>query len=236
MAGSEDRHQKMLRAVAPLLSSCEGSAVPSPYRETAQAKTPEPKSGELVYQPQERIDRIAAGHSGFRLFAIPTLAGAIVGNFWAVEAGVVAFFMLLGGFAWWSRKRPKDVVLLHVSDGELRVFPMGSNRETFRVRLDELDDVVLETKSVERILDVGANAVNIGMGALAPNIASPTETKRIALESSRGAHSLTSQFFGHAETMEWFAAIRRFLRSAGWTPLSERGEEEQVDEEMEEGA
>ncbi len=207
----------------------------SPYRESQVAKAPEPKSGELVYRPQERMDRLAAGHSGFQLVALPSAVGIIVGYFLTKEVGLAMFVGLLGGVVWWSRQRPKNVIVLRVSGGELRVLPMGSNRETYRIRLDELDDVVLETKAVERVMDVGANAVNIGMGPLAPNIASSTETKRIALESSRGdSHSLTKEFFGHAETTEWFAKVRRFLRSVGWTPLSERGEQEEDDEESEE--
>jgi hypothetical protein len=205
--------------------------VKAPYREIEAAKTPERKSGELVYRPQERLDRMAGGHAGFRMYAIPALLGAIVGKLWAIEAGVVVFVALAAAAYGWSRKRPKDVVVLRVEGGELSVLPFGSKETTFRVKLDELEDVVLETKSVERVMDVGANAVNIGMGPLAPNIGPPSETKRITLESAkRGTHTLTQEFFGHAETIEWFAKIRSFLRSCGWTPLSEREEEEEDDD------
>ena len=207
----------------------------SPYREVERAKAPEQKSGELVYRPADRVDRIAAGNSGFRLVAVPTVAAVIVGSVVAVEAGVVAFLVAIGGVVWWSRKRPKNVIVLRVAAGELRVVPMGSDRETFKVRLDALDDVALETKSVERVMDVGANAVNIGMGPIAPTIGPPSETKRIVLEPSSGSgHALTDEFFGHTETTEWFAKIRRFLRSAGWTPLSEREEREEEEDEEDE--
>lgn len=196
---------------------------------------PEAKSGELVYRPADRVDRIAAGNSGFRLVAVPTVAAVIVGSVVAVEAGVVAFLVTIGGVVWWSRKRPKNVIALRVAGGELRVLPMGSDREAFKVRLDALDDVVLETKSVERVMDVGANAVNIGMGPIAPTIGPPSETKRIVLEASSGSvHALTDEFFGHTETTEWFAKVRRFLRSTGWTPLAERAEEDREDSDDDE--
>lgn len=207
----------------------------SPYREVEKEKPPEPKSGELVYAPTERVDRVGAGSSGFRLVAIPTVVAVVVGVLLPVEVAVGAFLASVGGVVWWSRKRPKNVIVLRVSAGELRVLPMGSDRESFRVRLAELDDIELETKSVERVMDVGSNAVNIGTGNLAPNIGPPTETKRIVLDPSEGdTHALTADFFGHTETMEWFAKIRVFLRSMGWTPLAERGESEREEEELEE--
>jgi hypothetical protein len=140
-----------------------------------------------------------------------------------VEAGVVGFLASIAGVVIWSRQHPKDVVVLKVAGGALRVFPMGSKTESFRVELADLDDVVLETRSVERVMDVGANVVNIGTSALSPNIATPTETKRIVLEPAKGSpHALTKEFFGHAETTEWFAKVRLFLRNTGWTPLVER--------------
>jgi hypothetical protein len=199
----------------------------SPYREVEKEKPEEPKSGELVYRPAERVDRMAAGNSGFHLVAIPTAVAVVVGLFLPIEAAVFAFLAGIGGVVWWNRQRPKNVVVLRVAGGELSVFPMGVERDAFRVRLVDLEDVVLETKSVERVMDVGSNAVNIGTGALAPNIGPPTETKRIVLEpSGKSSHVLTKEFFGHTETTEWFAKVRVFLRNAGWTPLSERADED----------
>lgn len=201
----------------------------NPYRQHEETKVPEPKSGELVYRPQERNDRMSAGRSGFRLLALPTLAGGIAGVAAGPTAASAVFVVLLGGLLWRQRKRPEHVVVLRVDRGELCVLAFGSDREMFRVRLDDLDDVVLETKAVERLMDTSAGAVNIGMGAINPSIAVPTETKRIVLETSEDeTHALTTEFFGHSETTEWFAKIRRFLRSVGWTPLAERSEDEDV--------
>jgi hypothetical protein len=159
-----------------------------------------------------------------------------------VEAGVVGFLAVLAGLVMWGRKLPKDVVRLAVAGGQLRVFPMGSKKESFSVKLDDLDDVVLDTKQVERVMDIGSNAINIGTSALTPNIATPTETKRIVLEPAKGkTHALTKEFFGHAETTEWFAKVRKFLRDMGWTPLVEReekddGEADDEDEDEDEDA
>lgn len=218
----------------------------SPYRAPEKQPAPEPKSGELVYRPVERVDRNSAGSSGFRLVAAPTAVGVAIGMAVAVEAGVVGFLVTLAAVVIWARKHPKDVVALTVANGELRVFPMGSKKAAFSVKLDDLDDVVLETKQVERVMDVGANAINIGTSALTPNIATPTETKRIVLEPAKGStHALTKEFFGHAETTEWFAKVRKFLRDMGWVPVAEReekdddtddDEEEEEDSEVEDDA
>jgi len=168
--------------------------------------------------------------------ALPTAVGVVLGMAVAVEAGVVGFLAAMGGVVWWARRFPKDVVLLKVERGELLVFPMGSKKESFRVKLDDLDDVVLETRQVERVMDLGSNAINIGTSALTPNIATPTETKRIVLEPAKGStHALTKEFFGHAQTTEWFAKVRLFLRNTGWTPLAEREEkDDEADEDEDE--
>jgi hypothetical protein len=205
--------------------------VPSPYREVEATKPPEPVSAELHYRPRGRVDTVSAWRSGLHLVTVPTAAGVVLAAAVTVEAGVIGFLAALAGVAWWSRKHPKDVIVLRVSGGELSVLPMGSKRESFRVKLAELDDVVLETRQVERVMDVGPNVVNIGMGPIAPGIASATDTKRIVLEPARGEpHVLTKDFFGHAETTEWFAKLRLFLRKAGWVPLAER---EETDEDPE---
>lgn len=84
-------------------------------------------------------------------------------------------------------------------------------------------------------MDVGSNAVNIGMGPLSPNIAPKTDTKRIALRTSkRREHALTTEFYGHTDSTEWFAKIRRFLRSVGWTPREERIDEDEEAPESDE--
>jgi hypothetical protein len=199
----------------------------SPYREMEQTKAPEPRSGELVYRPQGRTDRFAGGNWGFRMFAPAVVVGLVVGWAWTETAGVLAFAALLARFIWVSRTKPKDVMVLRVESGELTVLPMGSKDESYSVRLEDLHDVAMETKSVERVLETGANVVNIGMGAYAPSVASATDTNRITLEASRRQpFALTQEFYGHAETTEWFAKVRVFLRSVGWTPLDERAEDE----------
>lgn len=203
----------------------------SPYRAADVTPPPEPKSGELVYRPEERTDRVSAGSAGLRSFGLPTIAGAIVSKFVMWELGLVTFGVLLAGSFYLAKKRPKDVVVLRVANGELRVVPMGHEAPTFSVRLDALDDVVLETKEVQRVMDVGASAVNIGMGQLSPNIAGATDTNRIALEPAEGApFALTKEFFGHAATLEQYGKIRTFLRKMGWTPLSEREEADDDDD------
>lgn len=199
----------------------------NPYREVELAPPPKPKSGTFVYRPKERGDRIANGRATIGLFALPSVAAIILGNVFTLEIGALAFGVSLAASFWWSRRYPKDVVLFRVEDGELRISPMGSPREVLRVDLDGLDDVQMETKRVQRVLDSGTGAVNIGLGPLAPAVGAVSEAKRIVLTLEGGrSHTLTSDFFGDVDTSEWFAKMRVFLRSVGWVPLSERGESE----------
>lgn len=186
--------------------------MPSPYRTAEEQKGAEPKTGELVYRPQGRSDRIASGSAGFQLVALPTAAGLVVGALVAVEAGLAAFALVLAGVVVRSRMRPKDVVVLRVGGGELRVVPIGSDDVLFRAGLAEIDDVVLDTKAVERVMDTGAGAVNIGIGHLAPSIASSSDTNRIVIETSRGeAHPLTTKFFGGAVEGRFLSGFSRFV-------------------------
>ncbi len=206
----------------------------SPYRKSEEIAAPPRKSGEMVYRPRERSDRVAAGRGAIHLFALPAIAGGIVGAMVRVEAGAGVFLALVAANYYRSHKQPADAVVLRVADGELCVLPMGSKKESFRTKLADLDNVAMETKAVERVLDVGANAVNIGMGQLAPNVAPSGDTRRIVLEARSGTHILTKEFFGDAETLEHFAQIRRFLRGVGWTPLPEREEEEEEEDDDDE--
>lgn len=206
-----------------------------PYRHNDAGKPAEPKSGELVYRPTERSDRNAGGRGGFKLFALPCVLGLLVGSLVHQWAGIAAAAALFGLLWWWGKKHPENVVVLRVTRGDLAILPMGSTQEVFRTRLDALDDVVLETKTIERHMDTAAGAVNIGMGGLTPSIAAATDTNRIALVPAEGdSHVLTKDYFGHAESVEQFAKVRTFLRSMGWIPLSERGEDDDdVNEEEE---
>ena len=140
--------------------------VASPYRQNETTKPAEPKSGELVYRPTERNDRNAGGRSGFKLFALPCVLGLVVGAFVGQWAGVGAFAALLALLVWWGKKHPENVVVLRVTRGELAIVPMGANEAVFRTHLEALDDVVLETHTVERHMDTAAGAVNIALLSL----------------------------------------------------------------------
>lgn len=203
-----------------------------PYRQSEAEKPAEPKSGELVYRPTERSDRNSGGRSGFKLFALPCILGLVVGALVHQWAGLGAAAALFGIIWWWGKRHPENVVVLRVTRGELALLPMGSSQEMFRTKLDALDDVILETHTVERHMDTAAGAVNIGMGAYTPSIAAATDTNRIALVPAEGAsHALTKDYFGHGESVEQFAKVRTFLRSMGWVPLSERGEADEEEDE-----
>lgn len=190
----------------------------SPYRRPAPGP-PERPAAQLVYTPGQREDSRGSLRGTLLLVGPGSLTGAIL---WAFVDGGVA----LGGAAlaagisaavWW--RTSGRAVVLRVNAEELHV--AAPRRPAFRARLSDLDDVQLETKTVEREIE-GGNA-NLGATYLNPRIAPPTDTNRIVLAArGRPPFALTREFHGHVDTLEWFSKIRVFLRSCGWTPADER--------------
>ena len=200
----------------------------NPYRAIDATDERVATESELVYSPAARGDRQAGVSSALRIVALPSAVGAAA---WQLAGGTIGLIAVLASGAaslWYARRRPKDVVVLRVQGGTLRVVPYGAKTPVFAVALEDLRDITLETKTVERIVE---GDPNLGATYLNARIAPPTDTNRIVLETNATSFPLTQAYFGHADTVEWFAKIRVFLRNAGWVPAIER---ERVDAEEEE--
>lgn len=201
----------------------------TPYREApASEKKPLPTMT-LAYAPQGRRDHPAFVSAAFRFAALPAAAFAVVWVAWSEPlASVAAAVLTLAASVWWSRGS-SGIVELRIEDGTLHV------GRDFSVGLASLRDVVLETKTVERILE-GSNAqigAGFSLGTADQRTAPPTDENRIVLRTDTKSFPLTKTFFGHIDTLEWFGKIRVFLRKAGWEPQSERVDEEEEDDEDE---
>jgi len=204
----------------PLHVTLERPRLPVPYRDPAP-KVSRPAKAELTYVPLERTDRGSGMTAAFQIVALPTVLFCVVWKTVGPTEGAVAWVIALALSVWMWRRTPKPGAVLRVEDGVLLVRPRGAKETLYRVRLLDLDDVVLQTKTVERVVDIATG--NPYARTLNPQIAPKTDTNRIALEGRGEAEfALTDEYQSHSDTLDWFGKIRVFLRRNGWTPIDER--------------
>jgi hypothetical protein len=193
------------------------------YR-TPAVREPEARPArELVYEANDETARRSDGMSAlFRHFSLPLLLAGVVG--WL--AGPVAATAALAGAAaysvwsWRSRKRLGGAVL--TVDRDVLAIELREKRPTYdRVSLGDLADVVLQIKTIERVMDGGSAipAVRFIDSKVAPKV----DTARIVLVRASGEEvPLTSEYLPHMHATEWLGKIRTFLRKHGWVPEDER--------------
>lgn len=187
------------------------------YREPA---IPDPSGlppPELVVTLVDRNPRSSAALM-FQLFGVP---GAL-----AVLAATIATPLTYAGVAagiayatWqWRRRSPRRRILLRVASRELTAHE--GRRELARVRLDDLEDVVLDTKTIRQVVE-GAGAEPAAR-FINSQVAAEIEVARIALIGGGRTVLLNEEYVAHMTATEWFGKIRTFLRKHDWVPLDER--------------
>ena len=187
---------------------------------------------EFVYAPRNR----AAGQRSLLLYIFSPLVfvlvlggcmtwlgwdpgpSALVGA--AVMAVVVALVFLRA-----RRSAASEVTRLRVDGHELEVWAPGSASASrglgSRIPLVDLRDVVLDSESIERVID-GTSAVP-ALRFSDPRVAPPLDVARIVLSFRDGSVvPLSSERFSHLETAEAYGKMRVFLRKNGWQPVDER--------------
>jgi hypothetical protein len=188
------------------------------YREAA---VPDPTGlppSELVVTLGDANPRSSAALV-FHLFGVP---GAIV-----VATVTIAPVLAYAGFAagavygaWQWRRRPHDrSIVLRVAARELTA--RAGKRFLARVRLDELDDVALDVRTIRPLVE-GANIVP-GMRFSGANPGPEIDVARISLVGGERSVFLNDEYIAHMTATEWLGKIRAFLRTHGWVPAQERG-------------
>jgi len=183
--------------------------VRSPYRvpeAAALAELPLPLgSGE----PRARVAFaiLQLGFAGATVGAVAsTLGHALVG------AGILGATGIASVLRW---RRRQGRAVLRVTAGEL-VLTEGSD-ERLRVRLLDLEDVSLDTKSIRKVEPGQTSALHL-TSSVGPEI----DVGRIVFHvDGRPPLHLTDAFLPHSEVVEWTGRIRSFLRAQGWTPADE---------------
>ena len=125
-----------------------------------------------------------------------------------------------GVAVWWWKRAPKLAEkILRVRKGTLVV--LGGEREETRFDLEELRDVVLESKTVQRIQE-GGSAIP-AMRFIDSQVAPDQDVSRIVLVGKDARrHALADEYVVNMEATEWMGKIRVFLRKHGWIPHDER--------------
>lgn len=189
------------------------------YRKPPAAPGRPPAPATLAYQP-EQLTRAPGGHAGFAA----VLAGFVTGLAFAAAGLQVAALpaMALASITTW-RSRRREVsrprVVLTVRGDVLEV-TLGDGAALFDSPLEDVLDVTLDTRTIERIIDHPelAPVPMISHSTVAP----PVEESRIDIVTKSRVVPLTNERFSHSDSLEWRGKIRQFLRKHGWEAEHER--------------
>jgi hypothetical protein len=192
------------------------------YRETALRDGAEAPPAELLYPIVEQR-RDSSAVALFKLVSFPAFIGIALSLVVTPTVGGIGMFASASYFLWQLIRKPRPLVLT-VEGGELRVMPRGSQHVMARFALEDLIDVVLDTKTIHPVGE-GSSAIP-AMRFIDARVSPPVDTARIVLVGPDGTEAvpLTETYLAHMEATEWFGKIRSFLRKHGWAPESERVE------------
>jgi hypothetical protein len=196
------------------------------YR-TPAAREPEVRPPrELLYDATDDTAGRADGMTAlFRHVSLPILACMVVTWLVGPTTGALMLVVAAAYSAWsWRTRKKRGGALLRVERDVLSVELRGEREHHDRIRLSDLADVVLDTKTIERVVD-GTSAIP-GMRLIDSRVGPKVDTCRIVLVGTGGREVLlTKDYLPHMHATEWLGKIRTFLRKHGWEPESERASE-----------
>jgi hypothetical protein len=199
------------------------------YREPGAPSSSEKAPAELLYDGLDRAGRRPPGIALLQAMSLPVLVAGVLAAKWSSTAGLVGL-VVTGAFGiWWLRRTPQSGVVLRVNQSELLVFRHGKKEPEARFQLDDLVNVSLDTKTIQRIEEGGSAipAMRFADSRVGPEL----DTARIVLVPRRGTSlPLTDAYVAHMDATEWLGKIRVFLRKNGWVPADERAPDS-VDED-----
>ena len=203
-----------------------------PYREPARPASGSPSSpAELVCTALDPDRRSRPGLAVLQLFLLPVIAGQVA-SFFAPAGVSVAVMLATRVLIVWSYRRGRNAqnCVLRVDGGELSVRLGRSRRFRACMKLPDLSDVVLDTKTIQRVVE-GSTMV-AGARYIESRTAPEVDVARIVLVKRDGSPAyLGERFLAHMNAVDGLGKIRVFLRKHGWVPDDERS----ADGEGEEG-
>jgi hypothetical protein len=173
----------------------------------------------LAYIPEQPTQRLSIPITS--VVFLPVVAFALVS--WlsdSVGLGVLAGCASLGVHHWRrKRARAKPHALLRV-EGQRLHLSGPAFVEPLTVPLDDLLDVYLDTKTIQRLRESPGPMPELRF--INATVGGEQDVARIGLELTSETLFLTKERLSHLDANEWFSKIRRFLRQHGWTPEDER--------------
>jgi hypothetical protein len=186
------------------------------YRESAAVERPR---SELVVTLSGQ-DRRSSAVALFQLFTAPLMVAGLLSVVLSPTAGLLGLVATGVIVIWmWRRRKQADRIVLAVESGDLIVGAGG--RPIARMRLGDLEDVALDTKSIRPVQEGGSAvpAVRFIDSKVGPEI----DVSRIVLVGGGRSMRLHEAHVAHMTATEWVGKIRVFLRKNGWVPLDETG-------------
>jgi hypothetical protein len=192
------------------------------YREAAPVEPKEGPPRELVYIPVDADQRHRSSIAVFQIFSLPLITAVVVTMAAGPNAGGIALVLAAGFAIWWMKKTPNgDRFVLAVESGELVVRRGSSTEPLERFALDDLVNVSLDSKIIQRVLE-GSSAIP-AVRFINTHVAPESTTSRVILVGrDRPFVPLGQTYLAHMEATEWLGKIRVFLRRHGWVPEDER--------------
>lgn len=185
------------------------------YRASLPPERDGPPPRELLVELADRDRDRGAAVLWFQLFSLPVLVGVIVASAANPTLGLVAM-VVAGALAIGLRRRAAKarVLRLTVADGALTIPGKGA------VRLDALEDVVLDVKTIRRVQDgdSAVPAVRFTDTRVGPEV----DLARIVIVGDGERVYLAEHWLAHMDATEWLGKLRVFLRKHGWVPADER--------------
>lgn len=189
------------------------------YRSGADRGAEAANGTTLQYFPEHRGHDSTAQAGA--MFVVPVLVAIAVAMLGARELAVPA--LVATGIALYvarRRERARPAATIEVVDRALRVH--GRDRSVkLQVPLDDLVDVALDTKTIERVQEAPGPIAELRF--VNSTVGGAIDVARIELLTRDGASvRLTEEYLSHTDSLEWRGKMRRFLRKHGWQPESER--------------
>lgn len=202
-----------------------------PYREAASgASMPRALPAELVCTSLDPDRRSRPGMAVLQLFLLPLIAGKLVSLFAPVGVSVPVMFaaavLIVRGYL---RGRHAQNCILQIEDETLLVRAAGSKRPRALVPLADLSDVVLDTKTIQRVVEGPSMVAAVRYIDTRTN--PDVDVARIVLVERDGTTiRLGEKFLAHMDAVDSLGKIRVFLRKHGWLPDDERPADDEPDE------
>jgi hypothetical protein len=192
----------------------------SPYR--APDSIPEARA-ELVYVAGDRERHAAPARTAMQIGILGGVSGVVAAaaGFPSIGAAVLGVSAAVGIWRW--RRAPEVLgIAIAVESGDLRVTNRATNKTLVDVRLVNLLDVALDTKSIRKVVP-GKDAIP-AVQFINTSVGPEVDVARIVfhLADEQEPVFLTEPFLAHMDAVEWVGKIRSFLRQHGWVPADER--------------